>query len=196
VETRGTRTYARALVTAGALLLALGLTACGGDDGEAAADDDEETSTGADEATTTTGDEGGAPTTEPQTPGELAIAAYVASWEATARSLGPAQEVPELAQTTTGEALTEKRSLIAATARNGHRFEGGVEPHPEVLSESETEVLLSDCAVENSVEYDDGGAVVDTAENAVTSWRVTVVNERGRWKVSDFEQQEGQCNPS
>ncbi|HEX5947109.1 MAG TPA: hypothetical protein VFY82_12560, partial [Acidimicrobiales bacterium] len=65
-----------------------------------------------------------------------------------------------------------------------------------VVSTTSTEVLLDDCAIENSVEYDAAGAVVDTAENAAYNYRVTMVNEDGTWKVADFERREEPCEPA
>lgn len=181
------------LAGAAAMALALGLAGCGGDDdgdGTEASDEPTETTeagegTGADDETTTTA---------PPTPEEAAVAAYQASWDATFRSLDPAQEVPEVAETMTGDALSETRTLIGTKARLGHRIEGSMQTSPVVVSAGENEVLLDDCAVESSVEYDAGGAVVDTAEGTSFNYRVTVVNEEGVWKVSQFERREEPCD--
>lgn len=171
-----------------AAALALGMVACGGDDGgDDEAEAGNETSSAPSSETTTS--------TAPSTPEELAVAAYQASWDATFRAMNPPTQIPEIAELHTGEALSETVNLIATKQRVGNRIEGSMEPHPEVVSATSTEVLLDDCAVENSVEYDAAGAVVDTAENAAYNYRVTLVNEDGTWKVSDFELREEPCTP-
>lgn len=177
-----------------AVALGLGLAGCGDDDGgDETEASDEPTATadtaegGADDADETT------TTTSPPTPEQAAVAAYQASWDATFRSLDPAQEDAEVAETMTGDALAETRNLIGTKARLGHRVEGSMQTSPVVVSAGETEVLLDDCAVENSIEYDADGAVVDTAEGSSFNYRVTVVNEEGVWKVSHFERRDEPC---
>jgi hypothetical protein len=183
------RSSFRVFAGVAAVTLAFGLTGCG-DDGEGAteaSDEPTETTDGADDAGATT-------TTAAPTPEEAAMAAYQASWDATFGSLDPAQELPEVAETMTGDALSETRNLIGEKARLGHRIEGSMQTSPVVVSAGESEVLLDDCAVETSVEYDAGGAVVDTAEGTSFNYRVTVVNEEGAWKVSQFERREEPCD--
>jgi hypothetical protein len=184
------RTHARALAAA-VVILVLGLVACGGDDDGG---DDAEASDATDSETpTATADE--TTTTAPDTPEELAVTAYQASWDATFRALNPPRELPELAQLLTGEALSERINGIAGRARQGHYVVGSVTTHPTVVSATEHEVLLDDCVVENSIEYDAAGQVVDPAENVQVNYRVTVINEAGVWKVSDFERREESCVP-
>lgn len=183
------RRRARVLAALTAAMLALGLGACGGDDAEDADDTEAADTAGAGEGAgrdTTT-------TTEPPTPEELAVAAYRAHWEATMRAMDPPTELPEIAETTTGQALSERLNGINRRARLGHRVEGTVEVDPQVVSVTGSEILLDDCAVENSVEYDANGGVVDTAEDAAYGWRVTMVDEDGTWKVAMFEQREEAC---
>ncbi|HET6952050.1 MAG TPA: hypothetical protein VFI47_16835 [Acidimicrobiales bacterium] len=170
--------------TAAALVLVLTAGACG---------DDDSTDTG--DGTTTTEAEDSTTTTAPPTPEELAAAAYQASWDATFRALNPAQETEELRQLLTGEALSETLNIVNGIARDGHRVEGSVKTSTSVVSVTGTQVVLDDCAVENSVEYDGAGQVVDPAENVTTHYTVTVVNEGGTWKVSDFERLEEPCTP-
>jgi hypothetical protein len=134
--------------------------------------------------------------TAPPTPEQQAVAAYEASWEATFRALNPPTQLPEITELHTGEALSETVNLIATKQRLGHRVEGSTAPHPVIVSATSTEVLLDDCAIENSIEYDGAGAVVDTAEGAAYNYRVTVVNEEGVWKVADFERREEPCEPA
>lgn len=181
-------THARTSVLAAAVTLAVGALACGG------GDDTPSDRTG--DAETASDDADGTTTTTPPTPEELAVAAYEASWEATFQALDPPQEIPEIAETHTGEAFSETVNLIAEKQRLGHRIEGEMETHPVVVSATSDEVVLDDCAVENSVEYDPAGAVVDTAENAPYNYGVTVVNEDDVWKVSDFERREEPCTPA
>ena len=123
------------------------------------------------------------------------MTAYQASWDATFQATNPPGEIPAIRETHTGEALSETLNLIATKQRLGNRVEGSMQTHPVVVSSTETEVVLDDCAIENSVEYDAAGQVVDTAENAPYNYRVTVVNEQGAWKVADFERREEPCTP-
>jgi hypothetical protein len=128
-------------------------------------------------------------------PAHLAIAAYDESWDVTFRALNPAQETPELGQVLTGAALGDRLAGITDRAIVGHRVEGSVETHPHVVSANASEVVLDDCAVENSVEYDAHGQVVVPTDNLVSHYRVTVVNEGGTWKVSEIESREDACTP-
>ena len=180
------RSHARVLAVFVSAVLTAGMAACGGDDDAAAGSETTESSL-AEETTTTTA--------LPR-PEELAVAAYEASWEATFRAMNPPEQLPEIAELHTGEALSETVNLIATKQRLGHRIEGSMAPSPVVVSTTSTEVLLDDCAIENSVEYDAAGAVVDTAENAAYNYRVTMVNEDGAWKVADFERREEPCEPA
>lgn len=181
------RTQSRVLATTAAATLAIALAACGGDDDE---DDDaartDETASDLPAATTTTA---------PPTPEELAVAAYQTSWEVSLQALDPPQELPELFDVMTGEALSERLNGIHNRARLGHYIQGTVETHPAVVSATASEVLLDDCAVENSVEYDADGEVVDPAEDVHANYRVTVVLEDDVWKVADFERRDEACVP-
>jgi hypothetical protein len=178
------RTRAPLLVAALATGLVT-LAACGaGGDGKATSD----LGGAADDAATSDDTAG-------DSPEALAIAAYDESWKATFRALDPPQETPELSQLMTGEALGERLATITARKLDGHRVEGSMTTHPDVVSASTTEVVLDDCAVENSVEYDANGLVVDPADNVAYNYRVTVVNEGGAWKVSDFERRDEPCTP-
>jgi hypothetical protein len=176
--------HAPLIVAAVAIGLGLGaLAACGGGGGHATTD----LGSAADEPAAT-----GDPADSPEA---LAIAAYKQSWDESFRALDPPQETPELSQLMTGEALGERLATIASRAMDGHRVEGSMTTHPHVVSATSSEVVLDDCAVENSVEYDANGQVVDPADNVAYNYRVTVVNESGTWKVSDFERRDEPCTP-
>lgn len=181
------RIHARVRAAFVSAVLAAGMAACGGDDDAAAGSETTESSSLAEGTTTTTAR---------PSPEDLAVAAYVASWDATFRAVNPPEQLPEIAELHTGEALSETVNLIATKQRLGHRIEGSMAPNPVVVSTTSTEVLLDDCAIENSVEYDAAGAVVDTAENAAYNYQVTIVNEDGAWKVADFERREEPCEPA
>jgi hypothetical protein len=175
----------RAPVMLAAVALGLGgLAACGAGSGQATDD-----LGGKADEVGVTGD------TQPDSPEALAVAAYNDSWAESFRALDPPQETPELGQLMTGEALGERLATITTRAMEGHRVEGSMVTHPHVVSASSTEVVLDDCAVENSVEYDADGQVVDPADNVTYNYRVTVVNEGGAWKVSDFELRDEPCTP-
>ncbi len=147
---------------------------------------------------TTTGPARGAATTSttvPHTPGQLAVAAYNASWDATFRALDPPRQLPELATLMTGDALSETSTQIAEQARERHYTQGSMQTHPKVVSATATEVIIDDCTVENSVEYDATGKAVDPAENVRTSFRVTVDKVDGTWKVAHFDRRDVPCDP-
>jgi hypothetical protein len=160
------------------------LAACGGGSGHATSD------LGGKADNAATSDD-----TAADSPEALAIAAYGESWKETFRALDPPQETPELSQLMTGEALGERLATITTRKMEGHRVEGSMTTHPHVVSASSSKVVLDDCAVENSVEYDADGTVVDPADNVAYNYRVTVVNEGGTWKVSDFEKRDEPCTP-
>jgi hypothetical protein len=109
--------------------------------------------------------------------------------------LDPPRQLPEVAELHTGEALSETVNVIASRERQGHRVQGAMVTHPVVVTASATEVVLDDCAIENSVEYDAAGAVVDTAQDSPFNYRVTVVNEDGSWKVANFDRRDEVCEP-
>src|SRR5262245_11404840 len=178
--TRQTRAPASlaALVAVGACVLA----ACGGGSGNATTDLGH-----GDGDQRPTGDETAA------SPADLAMDAYQESWDATFRALDPPAETPELAELLTGEALLELQANIDRWATEGHRIEGSVRTHPTVVSATAGKVVLDDCAVENSAEYDAAGQVVDPPGDVSYNFRVTVVNEDGTWKVSQFERREDPC---
>jgi hypothetical protein len=133
--------------------------------------------------------------TAPDSPEALAIAAYQESWDESFRALNPPQETPALSELMTGEALGERLASITSRKIEGHRVEGSMTTHPHVVRATSQEVVLDDCAVENSVEYDADGAVVDPAESVANNYQVTIVNEDGTWKVSDFERRDEPCTP-
>jgi hypothetical protein len=160
------------------------LAACGGGSGHATTD------LGGKADNEATSDD-----TAADSPEALAIAAYDESWKATFRALDPPEETPELSQLMTGEALGERLATITSRKLDGHRVDGSMTTHPHVVSASSTKVVLDDCAVENSVEYDANNQVVDPADNVAYNYRVTVINEDGSWKVSDFERRDEPCTP-
>jgi hypothetical protein len=184
-------------VAAAATCVALVSAACGGDDDDSSSDggDDQTEDVSSTESTEDDESDATTETTEPPTPEEAAVAAYQESWDVTFLATNPPEELPEIRELLTGEALSETLTLINTLAREGQRLEGSMQTHPVVISATSTEVLLDDCAVENSVETDAAGTVVDTAEDALFNYRVRVVNEEGAWKVADFERREEPCEP-
>jgi hypothetical protein len=180
-------------------LAATGLVACGGDDDGG---DEVTRSDGGDDTTeadgsddTSAGD--AATTTAPASPEDQAVAAYEQSWDATFSSTAsdPPEVAPEIEDLMTGEALSETLNHINTLAREGRRVEGSIETHPQVASVTSSEVILEDCAVENSVAYEPGGEAGNRADGVAFNYKVTVVNEGGTWKVADFELREETCTP-
>lgn len=190
----------RAPTLAGAALvvaLLVALAACGGDSSDRTGGDGG--TSGGKGATTTAGPTTTAKTATtaaPQGPREQAVAAYNASWVASFKALDPPKVTPEIGRLMTGDALDERVTSIATRARTGNRLRGSMQTHPRVVSASASEVVIDDCTVENSTEYDRNGAVVESTKGAVTNFRVTVVREGSAWKVSHFDRREAPCTPA
>jgi hypothetical protein len=132
---------------------------------------------------------------EPSAEERHAMAAYQESWDATFEALDPPRELPKLEELLTGEALAETRDIIESRADRGTRVEGSLETHPTVVSSSQGEVVLDDCGVENSTEYNSDGEVVDMADDAAYSYRVLVVNDGGSWKAAEIDRRHEFCEP-
>ncbi|HKE73029.1 MAG TPA: hypothetical protein VKB57_05415 [Acidimicrobiales bacterium] len=189
----------RAFTLAGvALVVALlvALAACGGDDGSDRTGGDGGKGTTTTAGPTTTAKSTATTTGAPQGPREQAVAAYNASWVASFKALDPPKVTPEIGKLMTGDALDERVTSIATRARTGNRLRGSMQTHPKVVSASATQVVIDDCTVENSTEYDRNGAVVESTKGAVTNFRVTVVREGSAWKVSHFDRREAPCTPA
>lgn len=149
--------------------------------------------TDASSGSTTTTSTTAAPSSDPAT---LAKAAYQKSWDVSFAASNPANpDHPGLAEVLTGTALEDARTFINGLVRKGGRVEGRMEAHSKVVSENSSQVVLDECSVEHSTEYDGNGAVVDTAEGSVFHYTVTVVNEGGTWKVATFVRLEDTCVP-
>jgi hypothetical protein len=133
---------------------------------------------------------------EPSADERHAMAAYQESWDATFEALDPPRELPKLEELLTGEALTETRDIIESRAERGTRVEGSLETHPTVVSSSPDAVVLDDCGVENSTEYDADGEVVDMADNAAYSYRVLVVHDGSSWKAAEINRRQEFCSPA
>ena len=194
VRTRALTATAVALV----VLAFVALAGCGGDgadkDGGGGGRYGGKSTTSAKPATTGAG--GTTTTAAPRGPRAEAVAAYNASWVASFKALDPPKVTPEIGRLMTGDALDERVTSIATRQRTGNRLTGSVQTHPQVVSASATQVVIDDCTVEDSTEYDRNGAVVDTTKGAITNFRVTVVREGGAWKVSHFDRREAPCTPA
>lgn len=132
---------------------------------------------------------------EPSANERQAMEAYQQSWDATFEALDPPRELPKLENLLTGEALAETLDIIASRAERGTRVEGSLETHPTVVSSSSDEVVLDDCGVENSTEYNSDGEVVDMADDAAYSYRVRVVNDGSSWKAAEINRRQELCEP-
>jgi hypothetical protein len=194
----------RALTGAVAALVIVALVAlasCGGDGSDRTGGDGKDGEGGGKATTTTAGPTDSTPqgpTTTAAAPGprEQAVAAYNASWVASFKALDPPKVTPDISRLMTGDALAERVTSISTRERTGNRLEGSVQTHPRVVSASASQVVIDDCTVENSTEYDRNGAVVDTTKDAITNFRVTVVREGSAWKVSHFDRREAPCTPA
>lgn len=191
----------RALTATAVALVALAFVAlagCGGDGADKAGAgggrNGGKSTTSAEPATTGAG--GATTTAAPRGPRAEAVAAYNASWVASFKALDPPRVTPEIGRLMTGDALDERVTSIATRQRTGNRLTGSVQTHPQVVSASAAQVVIDDCTVEDSTEYDRNGAVVDTTRGAITNFRVTVVREGGGWKVSHFDRREAPCTPA
>jgi hypothetical protein len=127
-----------------------------------------------------------------------AMAAYQRGWDVTFQAISsrPPRVLPEIYELFTGEALSETLNGINRLIRQGHHVEGSMTTHPVLVSESATTVVLDDCAVENSIEYDNAGRVFDPADNVRFNYRVRIVKVQGIWKTADFDRRERVCTPA
>jgi hypothetical protein len=133
---------------------------------------------------------------EPSADERHAMAAYQESWDATFEALDPPRRLPKLEELLTGEALSETLDIIDSRAERGTRVEGSLETHPTVVSSSPDAVVLDDCGVENSTEYNSDGEVVDMADNAAYSYRVLVVQDGSSWKAAEINRRQEFCEPA
>lgn len=133
---------------------------------------------------------------EPSAGERHAMVAYQESWDATFEALDPPRTLPKLDELLTGEALSETLDIIESRAERGTRVEGSLETHPTVVSSSPDAVVLDDCGVENSTEYNADGEVVDMADNAAYSYRVLVVHDDSSWKAAEINRRQEFCEPA
>ncbi len=184
------RTRIRALAGAVAIMLVLGLAACGGDDDETESSDTtvtEESDAGGGDTTTTV-----APT-----PDDLAIAAYNRAWEAMFAASNPPNPMhPSISESLTGVAAQSIAGVVIEQQNAGQHTVGSMQTHPEVVSSTADEVLLRDCTVEDSTTYDTAtNAVVEEGSGIPRSREAEVVNQEGTWRVSVIRTLEDACTP-
>ena len=190
------RTNARVLAALASAVLAVGMAACGGDDG---ATDDAETETETDGAASseTAPEVDEAATTAAPSPEEQAIAAYEAGWVAEFEALNPPNpQHPALGEAFTGEAAQSIINIVIETQNAGQYYVGSMETNPEVVSVTGSSVLLKDCTVEDSTTYDAvTDAVVEAGPYPPRTREVEVVNQDGTWRVSVIRTLEEPCTP-
>ncbi|MGH9186889.1 MAG: hypothetical protein ACRD0U_13900 [Acidimicrobiales bacterium] len=176
------------------------LAACGGDDGAATTTTGRDTTTTSESTTTSASTTTTTTTTLPPiSPEQQAIAAYNSYWEAFwAASAIPDPDYPPLAQYGTGTTLARDQDLMIDLRNRGLRGEGRTEAsHASVVSVSETEIVLHDCFLADSRLVNVAtGEVSDEDDNTPASYRITMVNEGGAWKVTDVFNEERACTPA
>lgn len=180
------------LAPALAIVVALGLSACGDDD------DASSGTTVDDGATTTAGDDVATTgTTGAATPEQQAVAAYERAWEAEFEALDPPNpQHPALRQSFTGPAAAAITDIVVTAQMDGHYTVGSMETHPTVVSATAEEVRLRDCTVEDSTSYDSAtDEVREQGPYPPRSREVLVVNDGGTWRVSEIETLEEPCTP-
>ena len=94
-----------------------------------------------------------------------------------------------------GEALSTMTDTVFRALNQGVYVDGSFEMHPEVVSSTDTEVVLADCVVETNTTYDRATGAEKDSGRYVHNRRATVVNTQGVWTVAAFEQLEEPCTP-
>ncbi|MGH9185107.1 MAG: hypothetical protein ACRD0U_04720 [Acidimicrobiales bacterium] len=175
------------------------LAACGGDDDAATTTTGRDTTTTSESTTTSPSTTTTTTTTLPPISTEQqAIAQYNRYWVVFYEAAAiPDPDYPPLAEVATGGQLARDQDLLIDLRNRGLRVEGGVEASaPTVLSVSETEIVLHDCFVEDSrVVRVATGEVVSGDDNTGASYRLTMVNEGGVWKLEERFNEEQECTP-
>jgi hypothetical protein len=133
----------------------------------------------------------------PVTPEALAIAAYQRSWEVEFAALNPPNpQDPRLGEVFTGKALQSITDIIVRFKQDGRYAVGYMETHPRIVSVTPDKVVLSDCTVEHSTEYDQvTGAIRDQGPYPPRSREIEVVNQSGTWRVSVIRTPPQPCTP-
>ncbi|MGH9186071.1 MAG: hypothetical protein ACRD0U_09700 [Acidimicrobiales bacterium] len=189
-----------ALAAAVALAMVVLLAACGGDDDAATTTTGRDTTTTSESTTTSASTTTTTTTTLPPISTEQqAIAQYnrynIVFFEAAAI---PDPDYPALAEVATGLDLARAQDLLIDLQNRGLRVEGRPEASsPTIVSVSQSEIVLVDCYLEDSRVIDVAtGAVTREDDNTPESYRITMVNENGAWKVEEVFNEEQPCTPA
>lgn len=185
--TRHTKATALAVLATGALLLG----ACGDD--SAGGDDDDTTTTTVD-TTSTDNDDG----TTAEAPEDQAIAAYRASQEFLSRALGdkpPDPDHPEVGEHFSGQALSNAVQLLFDANQKNEYSQDTIALNPTVVSVTDDEVVLSDCAEETYEVFDVATGAPTDSGTQIYNFRVTVVRGEEGWRVDEMDILEETCAP-
>jgi hypothetical protein len=178
----GRRTLAR--LVASAVVTALALGACGGDDDSA--EPVEEIDAGAGEVTGTT-----AASAEEA----AVVAAYEAHWQALlAAGDPPDPQSPGLAETMTGDALRSAQNFMSTNAAEGLVLRGTYTHEADVTSVTDTTATIEDCGEDGtSLVVATTGESVEAPDETPEGVVADLAKENGAWKVSTIRYDEAVC---
>ncbi|MGH9186072.1 MAG: hypothetical protein ACRD0U_09705 [Acidimicrobiales bacterium] len=175
------------------------LAACGGDDDAATTTTGRDTTTTSESTTTSPSTTTTTTTLPPVSREQQAIAQYNRYWVVFYEAAAiPDPDYPPLAEVATGLDLARTQDLFIDLRNRGLRGEGRAEASaPTAVSVSEIEIVLHDCFLADSRLVNVAtGEVTDEDDNTPQSYRITMVNEGGGWKVTDVFNEERACTPA
>jgi hypothetical protein len=179
----GRRTLAT--LVASAVVTALAVGACGGDDDSAEPVD--ELDTGAGEASGTTA---AASADE-----AAVVAAYEAHWQALlAAGDPPDPQSPGLAETMTGDALRSAQNFMSTNASEGLALRGTYTHDAVVTTVTDTTATVEDCGEDGtSLVVASTGEAVESPDETPEGIVAELAKENGAWKVSTLRYDEAVC---
>lgn len=167
------------------VIVATGLLAGCGDDGDAAPRPTSTTTTTRLATTTTTTTEQGV------------LGAYESFWEGYLQAADPMNpEHPVLADIATGDQLRQLRSAFLARLSAGEVIRGKVETAPEVVEVNGESATVRDCYLDRTGIYDArSGERKDTESGVRHLVTVRLVQEAAGWKVETITRESDGCTP-
>jgi hypothetical protein len=179
----GRRTLAT--LVASAVVTALAVGACGGDDDSA--EPVEDLDAGGGQSTDTTAD---------VTADEAAVvAAYEAHWQALlAAGDPPDPQSAGLVETMTGDALRSAQNFMSTNAAEGLALRGTYTHDAEATTVTDTTASVEDCGEDGtSLVVASTGEAVESPDETPEGVEAELVKENGAWKVSTLRYDETVC---
>lgn len=168
-------------------VLALGAAACIDDDADEPVEEIDTDADAGDDAATSTA----------EVDDEQAVVdAYEAMWEAAIASGDPPNpDAPELAETMTGDALTNMRNFLATNEAEGVAIRGTYEFDARATSVEAETATVEDCGLDRSERVVMAtGEVVEPYDDERDGIVAELVREGGTWKVATVRDDPAVCS--